>query len=87
MNTIKTASTTGDTINGLQWTMHISGRKCVYSVTYTVTIGGVIEATDKGNTIYDILHSLADVVKKENKDMELPERLVLALWRPEDVNK
>lgn len=74
--------TNGLALLGLRWKAVINGRRCINGSRYSATITGKIEASQEWNTIYDVIHELAEHLEANNREMELPDSFQITLYPP-----
>lgn len=72
--------TPGSALRGLKWNATINGRRCINGARYSATITGEIESSEDWSTIYDVMHDLAEHLKANNREMELPDSFQITLF-------
>lgn len=69
---------------GSRWKAIVNGRKCLNGKPYSVTLHGSVEAEDGDENLYDVIQQLAESLRTENAEMELPHSIHITIETPEE---
>lgn len=75
----------GALLHKLKWEATINGRKTANGARYGMSIAGSVTASDEDNTVYDLIHKIADCLEDNNPEMELPDSFRITLFPPNEL--
>lgn len=78
MSNLKTKD--GRKFQGRRWKVVVNGQNSLNSKTYSVTFTGDIESIRDWNTIYDVIHKIADYTEENNNVMNFPDSIQVTLY-------
>ena len=72
-------STTGEILDGAEWTATIIGRNSLNGARYQIEMHGDANVTEPKVTVYDLARYVTERLQRDASEMELAECLVLAI--------
>lgn len=73
---------TGAALIGRRWKAIVNGSNSMNEERYSLTITGDIAEASEGDTVIDVLRSLADYIEEETREMEIKDSFQITLHPP-----